>query len=180
MFGGLVGVLSTSVALGAAACSLAMVAATIVSTSAIAPIPGGHGIGGEREARRSKGEQRHQVAGAQVQLDGRPRRVRLAGSGLPVGLARLTWHSGVPLSPQASSLATGLTTDMYGRVWTTARCCAVNGCSHMNVFMAGHRTTGRPTSHARSTHVCGRTPHLHDGLSGCVGRGGTGQGKACG
>ena len=62
----------------------------------------------------------------------------------------------LPVSPHASVLATGSTTKTLGSAVTAARCCAVSGCVHMNVFMAGHSTTGRETSQARSTQVWSR------------------------
>mmetsp|Transcript_29312 Transcript_29312/g.95533 ORF Transcript_29312/g.95533 Transcript_29312/m.95533 type:complete len:304 (-) Transcript_29312:3-914(-) len=59
-----------------------------------------------------------------------------------------------PTSPHASVLATGGTTRAPSSSASTARCFAVNGLSHISVFIAGARRHGLARkSHARRMHV---------------------------
>ena len=57
-----------------------------------------------------------------------------------------------PSSPHARTLTAGSTT-LPPHAWSSASCGAVAGCSHMDVFMAGARSSGLEKVHARATQV---------------------------
>ena len=67
---------------------------------------------------------------------------------------RIQWHKYAPTSPHASVFPIGPTT-LYPITSRTIRICsAVNGCSYINVFIAGNTYVGVVGANARSTDVC--------------------------